>query len=166
VTEQSDAESDAENTVPPADHTVPEAAHTVSNAKYTDSGAANDDAADAASDEGEEIPVVEVAPVTTRPAARPPAPVAPGADWTRTEPVRDDPGTLGEEARKLWDSVREQFVDPLVRNYPEAAGHLTTAGTELAAALRALVRGAEQRWTSGGEERPDDGRDSPQDKRP
>ena len=97
---------------------------------------------------------------------RPPAPVAPGADWTRTEPVRDDPGTLGEEARKLWDSVREQFVDPLVRNYPEAAGHLTTAGTELAAALRALVRGAEQRWTNGGEERPDDGRDSPQDKRP
>jgi hypothetical protein len=117
-------------------------------------------------EDGEEIPVVEVTPSSVAPAARPPAPVAPEADWTRTEPVRDDPGTLGEEARKLWDSVREQFVDPLVRNYPEAAGHLTTAGTELAAALRALVRGAEQRWTNGGEERPDDGRDSPQDKRP
>jgi len=119
-------------------------------------------AATPADDSGEEIPVVELSP-SAPPAKRPPAPTAPGADWTRTEPVRDDPGTLGEEARKLWDSVREQFVDPLVRNYPEAAGHLTTAGTELAAALRALVRGAERRWTNGGEERPDDGRDSPQD---
>jgi hypothetical protein len=115
-------------------------------------------------DDGEEIPVVEVTPRSTAPAARSSAPTASGTDWTRTEPVRDDPGTLGEEARKLWDSVREQFVEPLVRNYPEAAGHLTMAGTELAAALRALVRGAEQRWTNGGEERPDDGRDSPQDR--
>jgi hypothetical protein len=111
-----------------------------------------------AQDDEEEIPVVEMTAVT-----RPPATTAPDADWTRTEPVRDDPGTFGEEARRLWDSVREQFVDPLVRNYPEAAGHLTTAGTELAAALRALVRGAEQRWTKGGEERPDEGRDGPQD---
>lgn len=110
-------------------------------------------------EDGEEIPVVEVTPAERRP-----APSAAQADWTGTEPVRDDPGTLGEEARRLWDSVREQFVDPLVRNYPEAAGHLTTAGTELAAALRALVRGAEQRWTNGGEERPDDGRDGPQDR--
>ncbi|MBS2964603.1 DUF5304 family protein [Actinocrinis puniceicyclus] len=109
-------------------------------------------------DDGEEIPVVELTP-----AARPSAPDASDADWTRTEPVRDDPGTLGEEARRLWDSVREQFVDPLVRNYPEAAGHLTMAGTELAAALRALVRGAERRWTGGGEESPEDGRDGPQD---
>jgi hypothetical protein len=117
-------------------------------------------------EDGEEIPVVEVTSSSAAPAARQSTPALPGADWTRTEPVRDDPGTLGEEARKLWDSVREQFVDPLVRNYPEAAGHLTTAGSELAAALRALVRGAEQRWTNGGEERPDEGRDSPQDKRP
>jgi hypothetical protein len=116
------------------------------------------DAANRPEDDGEEIPVVEMTP-----AERHPAPTSAQADWTRTEPVRDDPGTLGEEARRLWDSVREQFVDPLVRNYPEAAGHLTTAGTELAAALRALVRGAEQRWTNGGEERPDDGRDGPQD---
>lgn len=110
-------------------------------------------------DDGDEIPVVEIAPVS-----RPPATTARGSDWTRTEPVRDDPGTLGEEARRLWDSVREQFVDPLVRNYPEAAGHLTTAGTEFAAALRALLRGAEQRWTNGGEQRPDDGRDRPRDR--
>jgi hypothetical protein len=116
-----------------------------------------------AAEDGEEIPVVELAPPPAPPAARPPATTASGTDWTRTEPVRDDPGTLGEEARKLWDSVREQFVDPLVRNYPEAAGHLTTAGSELAAALRALVRGAERRWTDGGEpKRPEDGGD-PQD---
>lgn len=108
-----------------------------------------------------EIPVVEHP--AEHPVSRPPARTGADSDWTRTEPVRDDPGTLGEEARRLWDSVREQFVDPLVRNYPEAAGHLTTAGSELAAALRALVRGAEQRWTNGGEERPDEGRDSPRD---
>ena len=107
----------------------------------------------------EEIPVVEMPS-----AAHPPATTAPAPDWTRTEPVRDDPGTLGEEARRLWDTVREQFVDPLVRNYPEAAGHLTTAGTEFGAAVRALVRGAERRWTDSGEERPDEGRDSPQDR--
>ncbi len=115
--------------------------------------------AQAEGDEGDEIPVVEMSPI-----GRPPATTSPAPDWTRTEPVRDDPGTLGEEARRLWDSVREQFVEPLVRNYPEAAGHLTTAGSEFAAALRALVRGAEQRWTNGGEERPDDGRDRPQDR--
>lgn len=109
--------------------------------------------------DGEDIPVVEMNPVN--PVSHPPATTAPDTDWTRTEPVRDDPGTLGEEARRLWDSVREQFVDPLVRNYPEAAGHLTTAGTELAAALRALVRGAERRWTNGGDERPDEGGDGP-----
>jgi hypothetical protein len=71
--------------------------------------------------DGEEIPVVEVHPAEP-PVARPPATTGANPDWTRTEPVRDDPGTLGEEARRLWDSVREQFVEPLVRNYPEAAG--------------------------------------------
>lgn len=111
--------------------------------------------------DGDEIPVVEHPDTSV---SRAPATTGADSDWTRTEPVRDDPGTLGEEARRLWDSVREQFVDPLVRNYPEAAGHLTTAGSELAAALRALVRGAEQRWTNGGEQRPDEGRDSPPDR--
>ena len=113
-------------------------------------------------EDDEQIPVVEVepaaAPAPARQSANPPAPVDREADWTRADPVRDDPGTLGEEARKLWDSVHKQFVDPLLRNYPEAAGHLSTAGSEFAAALRALVRGAERRWTDSGEQHPDDGR--------
>jgi mevalonate pyrophosphate decarboxylase len=70
---------------------------------------------------------------------------------------------MGEEVRKLLGAVRDQFVDPLLRNYPEAAGHLSSAGSEIAAALRALVRGAERQWTDHGEERPDEGRDSQQD---
>jgi uncharacterized protein DUF5304 len=111
-----------------------------------------DPADDEGADEGADIPVVEIEPAATVVPAREP-------DWTRTDPVRDDPGTLGEEARKLWDSVREQFVDPLLRNYPEAAGHLSTAGSEVAAALRALVRGAERAWTDSGEQHPEDGRD-------
>lgn len=67
-------------------------------------------------------------------------------DWTRTDSVRDDPGTLGEEVRKLWEVVHNHFVDPVLRNYPEAAGHLTSAGLEVASAFRALVRTSEQRW--------------------
>ena len=45
-------------------------------------------------------------------------PAAPddGPDWTRTESVRDDPESLGEEARKLWDAVRTQFVEPVARS--------------------------------------------------
>jgi len=113
-------------------------------------------------EDGDEIPVVDVEPAAppapARSSASPPAPADRGTDWTRADPVRDDPGTLGEEARKLWDSVRDQFVDPLLRNYPEAAGHLSTAGSEFAAALRALVRGAERRWTDSGEQHPEDGR--------
>jgi hypothetical protein len=83
--------------------------------------------------------------LTARDAGQAPADKA--GDWTRTGPVRDDPGTLGEEARKLWDAVRGQFVEPLLRNYPEAAGHLSSAGLEFASAFRALVRGSEQQWT-------------------
>ncbi|HEY3866998.1 MAG TPA: DUF5304 family protein [Actinocrinis sp.] len=106
-------------------------------------------------DEGESIPVTEVAPVS---AARAPVEASgSGDDWTRTDPIRDDPGTFGEEARRLWDTLRGQLVDPLLRNYPEAAGHLTTAGSEVAEALRSLLRGAEQRWTGSGGERPRDG---------
>lgn len=114
---------------------------------------------DPGEDEDAAIPVVEVDPAAAPAPAHPPVPADKGADWTRADPVRDDPGTLGEEARRLWDSVREQFVDPLLRNYPEAAGHLSTAGSEFAAALRALVRGAERRWTDNGEQHPEDGRD-------
>jgi hypothetical protein len=69
-----------------------------------------------------------------------------GPDWTRTEPVRDDPESLGAEARKLWDAVYSQFLQPLVHNYPEAAGHLASAGEEVASAVRSLIRGSEQLW--------------------
>jgi hypothetical protein len=74
---------------------------------------------------------------------------ADGLDWTRTESVRDDPESLGEEARKLWDALRSQFVEPILRSYPEAAGHLTSAGVELASAVRSLIRGSEQLWAGG-----------------
>jgi hypothetical protein len=89
--------------------------------------------------EGFEIPVQD---------AESGLPAAPddGPDWTRTEPVRDDPESLGAEARKLWDAVYSQFLQPLVHNYPEAAGHLTNAGEELASAVRSLIRGSEQLW--------------------
>jgi Family of unknown function (DUF5304) len=59
----------------------------------------------------------------------------------------EDTGTLAEEVRKLWDVVQNHFVVPVLRNYPEAAGHLTSAGLEVASAFRALVRDSEQRWT-------------------
>lgn len=72
-----------------------------------------------------------------------------GLDWTRTESVRDDPESLGEEARKLWDALRSQFVEPILRSYPEAAGHLSSAGVELASAVRSLIRGSEQLWAGG-----------------
>jgi hypothetical protein len=106
-------------------------------------------------DEGFEIPVLDttsaVGPAPggqeLQDAAAGQSAAARAGDWTRTESVRDDPGTLSEEARKLWDAVRDQFVDPLLRNYPEAAGHLSSAGLEFASAFRALVRGSEQRWT-------------------
>jgi Family of unknown function (DUF5304) len=106
-------------------------------------------------DEGFEIPVLDTTSVVgpapggqeLQDAAAGQSAAARAGDWTRTESVRDDPGTLSEEARKLWDAVRDQFVDPLLRNYPEAAGHLSSAGLEFASAFRALVRGSEQRWT-------------------
>ena len=72
------------------------------------------------------------------------------ADWTRTESVRDDPESLGDEARKLWDAVRTQFVEPMLRNYPDAADHLSSAGVELASAVRSLIRGSEQLWAGPG----------------
>ena len=71
-------------------------------------------------------------------------------DWTRTESVRDDPESLGDEARKLWDAVLTQFVEPVVRSYPEAATHLSNAGAELASAVRSLIRGSEQLWAGSG----------------
>jgi hypothetical protein len=57
---------------------------------------------------------------------------------------------LGDEARKLWDAVLTQFVEPVVRSYPEAANHLSNAGAELASAVRSLIRGSEQLWAGSG----------------
>lgn len=91
--------------------------------------------------EGFEIPVHDAE-------AGLPAPSDAGPDWTRNESVRDDPESLGAEARKLWDAVYSQFLQPLVHNYPEAAGHLTSAGEELASAVRSLIRGSEQLWAA------------------
>jgi hypothetical protein len=93
--------------------------------------------------EGFEIPVQD---------AERDLPAAPddGTDWTRTQSVRDDPESLGAEARKLWDAVYSQFLQPVARNYPEAAGHLTNAGEELVSAVRSLIRGSEQLWAGSG----------------
>jgi hypothetical protein len=106
-----------------------------------------------ADDEEFDIPVTDSRPPV--PAERPPAPGAseePGyaPDWTRAQSVRDDPESLGDEARKLWNAVRTQFVEPLLRNYPEAAGHLSNAGGELVSAVRSLIRGSEQVWAGPG----------------
>lgn len=105
-------------------------------------------------DEEFDIPVRdaggESAPAQREEAGAPEAAGEP-VDWTWTKSVRDDPESLGAEARKLWDAVRSQFVEPLMHNYPEAAGHLSKAGTELASAVRSLIRGSEQLWAGSGQ---------------
>lgn len=105
-----------------------------------------------AEEEEFDIPVHDAGP-----AAAPAVPETPDedADWTRTHSVRDDPESLGAEARKLWDAVRSQFVEPLLRNYPEAAAHLSSAGGELASAVRSLIRGSEQAWAGSDQRRAD-----------
>lgn len=106
-----------------------------------------------ADDEEFDIPVTDSRP--SAPASRsaepglPPEPLD-APDWTRAKSVRDDPESLGDEARKLWDAVRTQFVEPLLRNYPDAAGHLSNAGGELVSAVRSLIRGSEQVWAGPG----------------
>jgi Family of unknown function (DUF5304) len=96
-------------------------------------------------EDDDEIPVVEIDPPAQGVAARPES-APPPRDWTRTDGVRNDPGSLAQEALKLWEAVRDQFVNPVLENYPEAAGHLSTAGSEITAAVRALIRGDERRW--------------------
>lgn len=93
--------------------------------------------------DGFAIPVRDAEP-------EPPATPQDGTDWTRAQSVRDDPESLGAEARKLWDAVYSQFLEPVVRNYPDAAGHLSKAGEELASAARSLIRGNEQLWAGSG----------------
>jgi hypothetical protein len=84
-----------------------------------------------------------------RPGPADPADLVAGGprDRARSGSAAEDPGTLGEEVRKLWEVVQSHFVEPVLRNYPEAAGHLTSAGLEVASAFKAMVRGSEQRWT-------------------
>jgi hypothetical protein len=113
---------------------------------------AQDEPRDEPFDEVDEfdIPVTEAG--AEQPVLAPRAPVGPqdGTDWTRTHSVRDDPESLGDEARKLWDAVRTQFVEPIMRNYPDAAEHISSAGVELASAVRSLIRGSEQLWAGSG----------------
>jgi len=104
-------------------------------------------------DEEFDIPVTDSPPAAAAPrsgASGAPEGLTDAPDWTRAKSVRDDPESLGDEARKLWDAVRTQFVEPLLRNYPEAAGHLSSAGGELASAVRSLIRGSEQVWAGPG----------------
>ena len=64
--------------------------------------------------------------------------------------VREDLGTLADEARKLWSALEARVVAPAVQSYPEVARHLGAAGREVAAALRSAVRGSEQSWRDSG----------------
>jgi hypothetical protein len=105
-----------------------------------------------AEDDEFDIPVTDSRDATPARSEAPGAPQAPtdAPDWTRAKSVRDDPESLGDEARKLWNAVRTQFVEPLLHNYPEAAGHLSSAGGELVSAVRSLIRGSEQVWAGPG----------------
>ena len=64
--------------------------------------------------------------------------------------MREDLGTLADEARKLWSALEARVVAPAVQSYPEVARHLGAAGREVAAAFRSAVRGSEQSWRDGG----------------
>ncbi|NUP34446.1 MAG: DUF5304 family protein [Streptomycetaceae bacterium] len=62
---------------------------------------------------------------------------------------------MAEEARRLAEAVagklggvRQRVVDPLLERHPEAAAHLSAAGSELLAAYRAFVTDKERRWAS------------------
>jgi len=83
---------------------------------------------------------------------------SPGPGSTGPTTVREDLGTLAEEARRLWSSFEARVVAPAIQSYPEVARHLGTAGREVAAALRSAIRSSEQTWrdsdsggTGGGE---------------
>ncbi|MBS2534238.1 DUF5304 family protein [Catenulispora sp. NF23] len=74
----------------------------------------------------------------------------PGSGSTGPTGVREDLGTLADEARKLWSAIESRVVAPAVQSYPEVARHLGVAGREVAAAVRSAVRGSEQSWQTGG----------------
>ena len=73
----------------------------------------------------------------------------PGSGSTGPAGVREDLGTLADEARKLWSALEARVVAPAVQSYPEVARHLGAAGREVAAAIRSAVRGSEQSWRDG-----------------
>lgn len=75
----------------------------------------------------------------------------PGGSGRAKEPAEDplaDLKALADGARSLAGMVNERFVEPIVRGYPEIADHLATAGAELAAAFRTVLRGQEQQWNA------------------
>ncbi|OEJ27246.1 hypothetical protein AR457_25130 [Streptomyces agglomeratus] len=85
------------------------------------------------------------------------------------------PGSAGEELRKLLDAVADKVtslqsslpgmaaqgtvsqlinqaksaVEPVIERNPEVFDHLAAAGNELLAAYRSAVQGQEGRWTRG-----------------
>jgi hypothetical protein len=73
----------------------------------------------------------------------------PGPGSTGPTTVREDLGTLAEEARKLWSTIEARVVAPALESYPEVARHLGAAGREVAKAFRSAVRGSEQNWRDG-----------------
>ncbi|GAA1974351.1 DUF5304 family protein [Catenulispora subtropica] len=81
----------------------------------------------------------------------------PGSGSTGPTTVREDLGTLAEEARKLWSTIEARVVAPAVESYPEVARHLGAAGREVAKAFRSAVRGSEQNWRDGGAGHKSDG---------
>ena len=64
--------------------------------------------------------------------------------------MREDLGTLAEEATKLWSALEARFIAPAARAYPDVTRHLGTAGRELLAAYRSAVGGQEQAWRDAG----------------
>lgn len=74
----------------------------------------------------------------------------PDSGSTGPSGVREDLGTLADEARKLWSALEARVVAPAVQSYPEVARHLGAAGREMAAAFRSAVRGSEQSWRESG----------------
>ena len=74
----------------------------------------------------------------------------PGSGSTGPAGVREDLGTLTDEARKLWSALEARVVAPALQSYPEVARHLGAAGREVAAAFRSAVRGSEQSWRDSG----------------
>ncbi|NUK01951.1 DUF5304 domain-containing protein [Streptomyces lunaelactis] len=96
-----------------------------------------------------------------------------------------EPGSAGEELRKLLDAVADKVssfqtslpgmaaqsavsqlvnqaksaVEPVIERNPQIFDHLAAAGSELLAAYRSAVEGHERRWTHG----PTDSGNEPRD---